>query len=106
MTVRCKFKKGDKVIVIAGADKGKTGEILKVMPRDDRVIVQGVCIRKRHTKPSAQSQGGIIAKEASIHLSNILHVDSDGKPSRIGRRIETDGNKVVVAKTTGEIIAR
>lgn len=104
---KLKVKKGDKVIVLAGRDKGVQGEILKVMPRDNRVIVQGVNKVKRHTKPSMSNQGGIIEQEASIHVSNVAHVDpKTSEPTRIGYKVLEDGRKVRFAKRSGEVIDR
>ena len=99
-----KIKKGDRVILIAGKDKGRTGVVEKVMPKDDRVIVGGLNLVQRHTRPSqGDPQGGIKTKPASIHVSNVALVDNNGKPTRVGFRVEGD-KKVRVAKTTGEVI--
>ena len=99
-----KIKKGDRVILLTGKDKGRTGNVTKVLPKDGRVFVSGVNVVMRHTKPSqGDPQGGIKRKEASIHVSNVAIVDSNGKPSRVGFKVE-DGKKVRVAKTTGEVI--
>ena len=99
-----KIKKGDKVVVLAGRDKGRDGEVLEVMPKDDRAIVRGINMVKRHTKQSQTEQGGIISKEATIHLSNLAVADpKTGKPVRVGFK-EVDGKKVRVAKKTGELI--
>jgi large subunit ribosomal protein L24 len=101
-----KIKKGDNVVVLAGRDKGKKGEVIRVMPREDRALVRGINMMKRHTKQSAETQGGIIAKEGPIHLSNIAVADpKDGKPTRIGFKTLEDGKKVRFAKRSGEIIA-
>ncbi len=100
-----KIKKGDKVVVLAGKDKGKTGEVIEVRPSDTRAVVRGVNIVRRHTRQSAQSEGGIIAKEAAIHLSNLALADpKDGKPTRVGFKILDDGRKVRVAKRSGDLI--
>ena len=100
-----KLKKGDKVVVLTGRDKGKTGEILKVMPTDGKAIVQGVNVVKRHQRQTANTQGGIISKEAPIQLSNIALVDPEsGKPTRVGFKTLEDGSKVRVAKRSGETI--
>ena len=100
-----KFRKGDDVIVIAGRDKGMKGNILRVLPKEGRVLVQGVNMVKRHTRPSANNPGGIVDKEASIHISNIAHVDPvGGKATRVGFRILDDNRKVRVAKQSGEMI--
>jgi large subunit ribosomal protein L24 len=103
-----RIKKGDRVVVLAGKDKGRQGEVIKVLPTDGRVVVQGVQMVKRHQKQSAQNpQGGIISKEASINVSNVAHVDpKDGKPTRIGFKFLQDGRKVRFAKRSGEQIDR
>ncbi len=99
-----KIKKGDRVVLLAGKDKGRTGTVTKVLPKDERVFVQGVNMVQRHTKASqTDPNGGIKNKEASIHLSNVAIVDSQGKPTRVGFKIDGD-KKVRIAKTTGEVI--
>ena len=99
-----KIKKGDRVILLAGKDKGRTGNVTRVMPKESRVVVSGLNMVQRHTRPSqGDPQGGIKHKEASVHVSNVAIVDANGKPTRVGFRIE-DGKKVRVAKTTGEVI--
>jgi large subunit ribosomal protein L24 len=99
-----KIKKGDQVVVLTGKDKGRTGTVSKVMPKDNRVIVGGVNMVQRHTRPTqADPQGGIKHKEASLHISNVAHVDSNGKPTRVGFRMDGD-KKVRFAKTTGDVI--
>jgi large subunit ribosomal protein L24 len=99
-----KIKKGDRVMVLAGKDKGRQGNVLKVLPKDERVVVEGLNMVQRHTRPSqGDPQGGIKHKEAALHVSNVAIVDSKGKPTRVGFRIEGD-KKVRVAKTTGEVI--
>jgi len=99
-----KIKKGDQVMVLTGKDKGRQGAVLKVLPQEQRVVVQGLNMVQRHTRPSQlDPQGGIKHKEASIHLSNVAVVDSKGKPTRVGFKIEGD-KKVRIAKTTGEVI--
>jgi large subunit ribosomal protein L24 len=99
-----KIKKGDRVIVLTGKDKGRTGSVAKVMPKDNRLVVSGINMVQRHTRPTqADPQGGIKHKEASLHLSNVAIVDSKGKATRVGFKIEGD-KKVRVAKTTGEVI--
>jgi large subunit ribosomal protein L24 len=100
-----KIKKGDRVIVLAGKDKGRQGQVIKVMPKDDRLVVAGVNMVKRHTRPTqADPQGGIKNKEAALHISNVAYVDpKSGEPTRVGFRIE-DGKKVRVAKKSGEVI--
>lgn len=100
-----KFKKGDKVMVMTGRDKGKSGEILKVFPKRDRAIVQGVNKIKRHTRPTNTSAGGIIEKEATVHVSNLSHLDpKDDTPTRVGFKFLEDGRKVRYAKRSGEVI--
>jgi len=99
-----KIKKGDNVVVLTGKDKGRSGTVLKVLPEDSRVVVQGINMVQRHTRPSQSNpNGGIVNKEASLHVSNVAHVDSNGKPTRVGFKIEGD-KKVRVAKTTGDVI--
>ena len=98
-----KLKKGDRVIVLAGKDKGKKGEIAQVMPADNKAVVDGVNIAVRHTKQSATTQGGRLSRPMPIDLSNLALVDSNGKATRVGFRME-DGKKVRFAKTTGETI--
>jgi large subunit ribosomal protein L24 len=99
-----KIKKGDDVVVLTGKDKGRTGKVLRVIPSDNRVVVQGIQVVQRHTRPSAGNpQGGIVNKEASIHLSNVALVDAKGKPTRVGFRLDGD-KKVRFAKTTGDAI--
>ena len=99
-----KIKKGDRVMVLTGKDKGRQGNVLKVLPKDERVFVEGLNMVQRHTKASqADPQGGIKHKEASLHLSNVAIVDSNGKPTRVGFRVDGD-KKVRIAKTTGEVI--
>lgn len=105
-----KIRKGDTVKVIAGRDKGKTGRVLEVHGENGRVLVEGVMLVKRHTKanPAKQIKGGIAEKEASIHVSNVMVVTSDGKTSRVGYKIEGQGasaRKVRVARKTGEVLA-
>lgn len=103
-----KFRKGDRVVVLTGRDKGKQGEVLVMMPKEERAIVRGVNVVRKHQRQSAQSQGGIISKEAPIHVSNLAHEDpSDGKPTRVGFRFEGEGDtrkKVRFAKRSGELI--
>ena len=99
-----KIKKGDRVVVLAGKDKGREGAVTKVFPKEQRVLVAGLNMVQRHTRPTQfDPQGGIKNKEASIHLSNVAIVDSNGKPTRVGFRVEGD-KKVRFAKTTGEVI--
>jgi len=100
-----KLRKGDRVIVLAGRDKGKRGEILKMLPKENRAIVQGVNQVKRHQRQTQAQEGGIVVKEASIDLSNLAIEDpKDGSPTRVGLRILDDGRKVRYAKRSGEII--
>ena len=100
-----KIKTGDTVVLLAGKDKGQQGRVLKVSPKDQRLVVEGLNMVQRHTKASqSDPQGGIKRKEASLHVSNVAIVDSNGKPTRVGFRIEGD-KKVRFAKTTGEVIS-
>ncbi|WP_218823581.1 MULTISPECIES: 50S ribosomal protein L24 [Inquilinus] len=102
-----KIKKGDQVVVLAGRDKGKKGEVIEVRPADERVVVRGVNIVKRHTRQTAKTQGGIVEQEAALHVSNVAHVDpKSGKPTRVGFKTLEDGRKVRVAKASGEVIDR
>jgi len=98
-----KIKKGDKVVVLAGKDKGKTGQVLQVIPAETKAIVQGINLVRRHQKQTASQDAGIFTKEAPIHLSNLAIADANGKPSRVGFQIK-DGVKIRVAKTTGDAI--
>ena len=98
-----KLRKGDKVVVLTGKDKGKQGEITQVMPKDNKAVVEGVNMAIRHTRQTQTSQGGRIAKAMPIDLSNLAIIDKDGKATRVGFRME-DGKKVRFAKTTGEAI--
>lgn len=101
-----RIKKGDQVIVITGRDKGKTGEVIKSMPKENKVIVQGINLVKRHTKPTQESAGGIVSKEAPIHISNVALIDpKDGKATRVGFKVE-NGQKVRVSKRSGEVISK
>ena len=105
MTPKLRIKKGDEVIVVTGREKGKKGSVLKVMPKDQRLLVQGVNMVKRHTRPSQTNPGGIIEKEGTLHISNVAHVDpKTGEPTRVGYRFLDDGRKVRFAKRSGEII--
>ncbi|MBI1385874.1 MAG: 50S ribosomal protein L24 [Rhizobiales bacterium] len=100
-----KIRKGDKVVVLAGRDKGKHGEVLKVIPKENRAVVQGVNVVRKHTRQTASQQGGIVSQEAPIHMSNLAIEDpKDGMPTRIGFKILDDGRKVRVAKRSGEVI--
>ena len=99
-----KIKKGDRVVVLTGKDKGKVGNVTKVFPKEQRVLVQGLNLVQRHTRPTqGDPQGGIKTKEAPIHVSNVAIADANGKPTRVGFR-EEGGKKVRFAKTTGEVI--
>ena len=100
-----KIKKGDKVVVLTGRDKGRTGEVVQVMPKEERALVRGVNLVKRHQRQSMNQEGGIIQKEAPIHLSNLALADpKDGKPTRVGFKILDDGRKVRFAKRSGDLI--
>jgi large subunit ribosomal protein L24 len=97
-----KIRKGDKVVVMTGRDKGRTGEVLQVMPDEGRALVRGVAMVKRHQRQTPQQEGGIISKESPINLSNVMIVDpTDKKPTRVGFKILADGKKVRVSKRTG-----
>jgi large subunit ribosomal protein L24 len=99
-----KIKKGDKVVVLSGKDKGRTGEVVKAMPKDGKVIVSGINVHARHRKPTQTNpQGGIERKEAALHVSNVAIATADGKPSRVRFEVR-DGKKVRVAAKTGELI--
>ncbi|MEX0407252.1 50S ribosomal protein L24 [Aquibium sp. LZ166] len=99
-----KIRKGDKVVVLAGKDKGRTGEVVTVMPKDDKAVVRGINMIRRHQRQSQSQEGGIISKEAPIHLSNLAVADpKDGKPTRVGFEVK-DGKKVRVAKRSGATI--
>jgi len=100
-----KIRKGDRVIVTTGRDKGKKGEVIKVFPKEDRALVSGVNVAKRHQKQTAKLQGGIVNKEAPIQLSNLAHIDpKSGEATRIGFKFLNDGRKVRFAKKSGEVI--
>lgn len=102
---KVKIKKGDHVVVLTGKDKGKHGEVLKVLPAENRAIVQGVAMVRRHQRQTAAQEGGIVSKEASIHISNLAIEDpKDGKPTRIGYKFLKDGRKVRFARRSGEVI--
>ncbi len=104
MSLKLKIKKGDQVIVLSGDDKGKTGEVVKAMPKEGKVVVQGVNLVKRHTKPSQTTTGGIITKEAPINASNVALVDpKTSKATKVGYK-ELNGKKVRVARKSGEVI--
>ena len=102
---KLKIKKGDKVVVLTGRDKGKSGEVLRVERAENRVIVQGVNMMKRHTAPRPGEPGGIVEREAAIHVSNVAHIDPKSqKPTRVGYRFLDDGRKVRFARRSGEIL--
>ena len=105
MAKKFRLKKGDDVVVVSGRDKGKKGSILRVITQDDRVLVDGVNMVKRHTRPSQTQPGGIISKEAPIHISNVALADpKDGTATRVGYKFLEDGRKVRFAKQSGEVI--
>ncbi|MEA2759480.1 MAG: large subunit ribosomal protein [Methylobacteriaceae bacterium] len=100
-----KIKKGDKVVVVSGRDKGRSGEVVRVMPRADRALVRGINVVKRHQKQTMKEEGGIVRKELPIHISNIAIADpKDGKPTRVGFKVLDDGRKVRFAKRSGDLI--
>jgi large subunit ribosomal protein L24 len=100
-----KIKKGDRVVVLAGRDKGRAGEVLEVRPKDERAIVRGVNVVKRHQRQTQKQEAGIVSKEATIHLSNLAISDpKDGKPTRVGFKLLDDGRKVRFAKRSGDLI--
>ena len=100
-----KIRKGDKVVVLSGKDKGRTGEVLRVMPKDDKAVVRGVNQVRRHQKQSQSQEGGIVSKEAPTHISNLALEDpKDGKPTRVGFKFLDDGKKIRFAKRSGETI--
>lgn len=102
MATKLKIKKGDRVVVITGRDKGKSGEVVRVLPKESRVVVQGVNLVKRHQRQTQTQQGGIIEKEAAIHISNVAHIDpQQEKPTRVGFKVQEDGRKIRVAKRSG-----
>ena len=101
-----KIKKGDQVIVITGRDKGKTGEVIQAMPKESKVLVRGINLVKRHTKPTQDNAGGIVSKEKPIHVSNVALIDpKSGKATRVGIKLDK-GQKVRIAKKSGEVIAK
>ena len=103
--VKLKVKKGDKVLVICGKDKGKSGEIVTVYPKNNRIILRGLNVSKKHTAQSQTSQGGIVDKELSIHVSNVSHIDpKDNKATRVGYKFLEDGRKVRYAKRSGDLV--
>jgi large subunit ribosomal protein L24 len=97
-----KIRKGDRVVVLAGKDKGKEGTVTRAIPKADKVVVEGVNVAQRHRKPTkAMEQGGIIQIEMPIHISNVALIDPDGKPTRVGYRVESDGTKTRISRRTG-----
>ena len=105
MAAKLKIKKGDKVTVTTGKDKGKQGEVVRMIPTENRAVVRGVNLAKRHTKQTAAQEGGIVSKEMPIQVSNLaLRDPKDGKPTRVGYKTLADGKKVRVAKRSGEVI--
>jgi len=96
-----KIRKGDKVVVLVGRDKGRTGEVFEVRPDENKALVRGVNLVKRHQKQTQNQEGGIISKEAPINLSNIAIVGKDGRPTRVGFKIQADGTKIRIAKRSG-----
>ncbi|MBP7189918.1 MAG: 50S ribosomal protein L24 [Rickettsiaceae bacterium] len=105
--VKLKIRKGDNVIVTTGKDKGKSGVVLKVFPADSKILVSGVNVVKKHTKPTRMSEGGIVSKEAPLHISNVALADpKTGAPTKVAIKIMEDGSKVRVAKKTGEVIRK
>lgn len=104
---KLKIKKGDKVKVITGKNKGKVGDVIKVIPAKNRVFVSGVNLAKKHTKPSQTSEGGIIQKELSIHVSNVSHIDPEtNEITKVGYKTLEDGKKVKVFKKSGKIVSK
>ena len=100
-----RIKKGDKVVVISGREAGKSGEVIEMRPKEERAVIRGVNLVKRHQRQTAQNEGGIVSKEAAIHLSNIAIADpKDGKPTRVGFKTLADGRKVRFAKRSGDLI--
>ena len=105
MGQKFKIKKGDRVIVTTGRERGKTGDVISVLRKEDRVLVQGINMIRRHTKPGQMNPGGIVEKEAPIHISNVAHIDpKTDKPTRVGYRTTDDGRKLRYAKRSGEPI--
>ena len=100
-----KIKRGDKVVILTGRDKGRSGEVIQVMPKENRALVRGVNVVTRHQRQTASEQGGLVRKEAPIHLSNVALADpTTGKPTRVGFKTLDDGRKVRFAKASGETI--
>lgn len=106
MATKFKIKKGDQVVVLTGRDKGKKGEVLRMLVKESRLVVSGVNMVKRHQRPTASAQGGIIEKEAPIHISNVAHIDpKDSKPVRVGYKM-VEGRKLRFARRSGDLIDR
>ncbi len=102
---KLKIRKGDHVVVVAGKDKNKNGEVLKMMPKENRALVRGVNMVKKHQRQTPQQEGGIVTREAPVHISNLALEDpKDGKPTRVGYKVLKDGRKVRFAKRSGEVI--
>jgi large subunit ribosomal protein L24 len=102
-----KIRKGDRVVVTTGKDRGKSGDVLRVLRKDERVLVQGVNLVKKHQRQTARQEGGIVEIEAPVHISNVAHVDpNDGKATRVGWKVLEDGRKVRFSRRTGETIDR
>ena len=99
-----RIRKGDRVIVITGRDKGKTGEVIEVRPKESRAVVRGVNVARKHQRQTASATGGIVTKEMPIHLSNVAIAGSDDKPTRVGFRIGADGIKQRIARRSGEVL--
>jgi large subunit ribosomal protein L24 len=107
MATKLKIRKGDRVVVLTGRDKGKTGEVIRIYPSEMRALVQGINMVKRHSRQTARDPGGIVDKEAPIHLSNLSHIDpKSDKPTRVGFKILEDGRKIRIARRSGEPIDR
>jgi large subunit ribosomal protein L24 len=105
MAAKLKIRKGDKVVVLTGKDKGRQGEVIRVIPAENRAVVRGINVAKRHQKQTAAQEGGIVSKELPVHVSNLaLRDPKDGKPTRVGFKTLADGKKVRVAKRSGEVI--
>lgn len=105
MAAKLKIRKGDKVVVLTGKDKGRQGEVIRVIPAENRAVVRGINVAKRHQKQTAAQEGGIVSKELPVHVSNLaLRDPKDGKPTRVGFKTLSDGKKVRVAKRSGEVI--
>ena len=105
MSKKFKIRKGDRVVVTTGRDRGKQGEVLRVLRAEDRLLVQGINMVRRHQRPAAGHPGGIIDKEAPIHISNVAHVDpASNRPTRVGYKLLDDGRKVRVARRSGEVL--